>query len=73
MIRRLEISLVIFDSWWCSQNFDTILLLPQNKIISLKKNLGVVGLGRALQAVCFRVSVTAVPKQIGLYEAAQNL
>lgn len=40
-----------------------------------KKNWDVSGLGRALQAVCFRVpvTVTAVPKQIGLYNATQNL
>jgi len=40
VIRRLEIPLVIFDSWWCSQNFDTILLLPENKLIGVKKKTG---------------------------------
>jgi len=37
VIRRLELSLVIFDPLWCSQNFDTILLLNENKLIGKKK------------------------------------
>jgi hypothetical protein len=73
-MRRLELSLVIFDSWWCSQNFDTNLLLPENKLIGLKKrNWDVSGFGRTLQAVSFHVPVSAVPIQIGLYQATQNL